>query len=146
MWIVDPVDGTRQFVRGEEGFCTLVALAHRGVVHASWTYAPAGDRLATAVRGRAPSWTASGCTRGRPSPAASCGWPMSHPDYTTDEQKRDLLALRTPGVAPRPCGSAGLENLAVALRRVRRHRLLLGGRRGTTRPVSSWSRRRAAPT
>ncbi|MEU0222679.1 inositol monophosphatase family protein, partial [Streptomyces sp. NPDC006265] len=41
VWIVDPVDGTRQFVRGEAGFCTLVALAHRGTPLASWTYAPA---------------------------------------------------------------------------------------------------------
>ncbi|WP_281259581.1 inositol monophosphatase family protein, partial [Streptomyces glaucescens] len=32
VWIVDPVDGTRQFVHGEEGFCTLVALARHGVL------------------------------------------------------------------------------------------------------------------
>ncbi|MFD3628897.1 inositol monophosphatase family protein, partial [Streptomyces sp. NPDC058698] len=51
VWIVDPVDGTRQFVRGDTGFCTLVALARRGVVYASWTYAPVHDQLATAVRG-----------------------------------------------------------------------------------------------
>lgn len=38
----------------------------------------------------------------------------SHPDYTTDAQKRDLLGLWTDGVRPRPCGSAGLEYLAVA--------------------------------
>ncbi|MGW9401747.1 inositol monophosphatase family protein, partial [Streptomyces sp. NPDC055642] len=51
VWIVDPVDGTRQFVRGDTGFCTLVALARRGVVYASWTYAPVHDQLATAVPG-----------------------------------------------------------------------------------------------
>lgn len=39
VWIVDPVDGTRQFVHGEAGFCTLVALAHQGELLASWTYA-----------------------------------------------------------------------------------------------------------
>ncbi|CAM5236928.1 hypothetical protein SCALM49S_00899 [Streptomyces californicus] len=39
---------------------------------------------------------------------------MSHPDYTTDDQKRALLGLRTEGIAARPCGSAGLEYLAVA--------------------------------
>ncbi|MBB0247049.1 inositol monophosphatase, partial [Streptomyces alkaliphilus] len=32
VWIVDPVDGTRQFVRGEPGFCTMVALARAGRV------------------------------------------------------------------------------------------------------------------
>ncbi|MGW6461793.1 inositol monophosphatase family protein, partial [Streptomyces sp. NPDC055078] len=51
VWIVDPVDGTRQFVRGERGFCTLVALARRGELLASWTYAPVLDELAIAVRG-----------------------------------------------------------------------------------------------
>src|SRR4051812_39308880 len=40
VWIVARVDGTRQFVHGDPGFCTLVALALGGVVLASWTYAP----------------------------------------------------------------------------------------------------------
>ncbi|MGQ4427874.1 inositol monophosphatase family protein [Streptomyces violaceoruber] len=114
VWIVDPVDGTRQFVRGEEGFCTLVALAHRGVVHASWTYAPAGDRLATAARGGGAFLDGERLYAGPPEPGRDLRVATSHPDYTTDEQKRDLLALRTPGVAPSPCGSAGLEYLAVA--------------------------------
>ena len=39
---------------------------------------------------------------------------MSHPDYTSDAQKRALLGLRTEGIDARPCGSAGLEYLAVA--------------------------------
>lgn len=52
VWIVDPVDGTRQFVHGEPGFCTLVALAQGGILRASWTYAPALDRFAVAIRGQ----------------------------------------------------------------------------------------------
>lgn len=52
VWIVDPVDGTRQFVHGEPGFGTLVTLAQGGVLRASWTYAPALDRLAVAIRGQ----------------------------------------------------------------------------------------------
>ncbi|CAM5386470.1 inositol monophosphatase family protein [Streptomyces fumanus] len=114
VWIVDPVDGTRQFVRGETGFCTLVALAHRGVVRASWTYAPARDQFATAVRGRGAHLDGRRLHAGPPEPGRELRVATSHPDYTTDEQKRALLALRTPGVAPRPCGSAGLEYLAVA--------------------------------
>lgn len=39
---------------------------------------------------------------------------MSHPDYTSDAQKRALLGLRTEGIDARACGSAGLEYLAVA--------------------------------
>ncbi|HLL37205.1 MAG TPA: inositol monophosphatase family protein [Streptomyces sp.] len=114
VWIVDPVDGTRQFVHGEDGFCTLVALARHGVLHASWTYAPARDQLATAVRGQGAFLGGERLFAGPPTPGRDLRVATSHPDYTTDEQKRALLALRTEGVAPRPCGSAGLEYLAVA--------------------------------
>lgn len=114
VWIIDPVDGTRQFVHGDTGFCTLVALARHGVVLASWTYAPARDQFATAVRGRGAHLDGVRLFAGPPEPGRDLRVATSHPDYTTDEQKRALAGLRTPGVAPRPCGSAGLEYLAVA--------------------------------
>ncbi|MER5659832.1 inositol monophosphatase family protein [Streptomyces mirabilis] len=114
VWIVDPVDGTRQFVHGDTGFCTLVALAVGGVVQASWTYAPARDQLAVAVRGRGARLDGELLRPGAPTPGRDLEIATSHPDYTTDEQKRALLGLRTEGVRPRPCGSAGLEYLAVA--------------------------------
>ncbi|MEU2063191.1 inositol monophosphatase family protein [Streptomyces sp. NPDC013455] len=114
VWIVDPVDGTRQFVHGDDGFCTLVALVHRGVVTASWTYAAARDQLATAVRGRGAFLDGERLFAGPPEPGRDLVVATSHPDYTTEEQKRALRALWTDGLAPRPCGSAGLEYLAVA--------------------------------
>ncbi|MBN0044540.1 inositol monophosphatase [Streptomyces actuosus] len=114
VWIVDPVDGTRQFVHGDDGFCTLVALAQGGVVHASWTYAPARGQLAVAVRGGGAYLDGKRLFAGPPEPGRDLRVATSHPDYTTEEQKLALLGLRTSGVAPRPCGSAGLEYLAVA--------------------------------
>ncbi|MFF7734012.1 inositol monophosphatase family protein [Streptomyces sp. NPDC007984] len=114
VWIVDPVDGTCQFVRGEAGFCTLVALAHRGTLLASWTHAPADDRLATARRGKGARLDGERLFAGVPEPGRDLRVATSHPDYTTDEEKQALLGLRADGVAPRPCGSAGLEYLAIA--------------------------------
>ncbi|MYR73185.1 MULTISPECIES: inositol monophosphatase family protein [unclassified Streptomyces] len=114
VWIVDPVDGTRQFVHGEPGFCTLVALAHHGEVFASWTYAPVLDELAVAVRGRGATLNGTPLHSGSPAPGAVLKVAMSHPDYTSDIQKRALLGLRTDGIDARACGSAGLEYLAVA--------------------------------
>lgn len=114
VWIIDPVDGTRQFVHGDDGFCTLIALAHRGTVLASWTYAPVRDQLATAVRGRGAFLDGERLFAGPPAPGSDLRVATSHPDFTTDEQKRALRALWTDGVAPRPCGSAGLEYLAIA--------------------------------
>ncbi|MEU9960963.1 inositol monophosphatase family protein [Streptomyces sp. NPDC050982] len=114
VWIVDPVDGTRQFVHGDPGFCTLVALAHRGVLLASWTYAAARDQLAVAVRGKGALLDGEPLRAGSPAPDRDLEVATSHPDYTTDDQKRALLGLWTEGVSPRACGSAGLEYLAVA--------------------------------
>ncbi|MBA2946678.1 inositol monophosphatase family protein [Streptomyces himalayensis] len=114
VWIVDPVDGTRQFVHGDPGFCTLVALALGGEVLASWTYAPALDELAVAVRGQGAVLNGEPLRAGSPAAGQVLQVATSHPDYTTPEQKQALLGLRVEGVDPRPCGSAGLEYLAVA--------------------------------
>ncbi|MBW5423680.1 inositol monophosphatase [Streptomyces sp. BG9H] len=114
VWIVDPVDGTRQFVQGDPGFCMLVALAVGGEVLASWTYAPALDQLAVAVRGKGAWLDGQRLVSGTPDPAQDLEVATSHPDFTTEEQKRALLGLRVDGVRPRPCGSAGLEYLALA--------------------------------
>jgi fructose-1,6-bisphosphatase/inositol monophosphatase family enzyme len=114
VWIVDPVDGTRQFVHGDPGFCTLVALTLGGVVRASWTYAPALDQLATAIRGGGAFLDGERLRSGSPAPDRELEVATSHPFYTTDEQKRALLGLHAEGVRPRSCGSAGLEYLHIA--------------------------------
>jgi fructose-1,6-bisphosphatase/inositol monophosphatase family enzyme len=51
VWIIDPIDGTESFIRGNPRFCTLVALARHGQVLASWTHAPALGTTATARAG-----------------------------------------------------------------------------------------------
>lgn len=114
VWIVDPVDGTRQFVRGEEGFSTLVSLARHGEILASWTYAPALEEMAVARLHGGALLNGEALRSGSPDPDTDLRVATSHPDFTTDEQKRALLGLYGPGVSPRPCGSAGLEYLALA--------------------------------
>ncbi|MCB5169224.1 inositol monophosphatase [Streptomyces bambusae] len=114
VWIVDPVDGTRQFVNGEPEFCTLVALARRGEIHASWTYAPALEELTTAVRGAGAFVNGQRISSGSPEPGADLRVATAHPLYTSDHDKAVLARLDVPGVAARPCGSAGLEYLKVA--------------------------------
>lgn len=114
VWIVDPVDGTRQFVNGDPGFCMLVALSVGGRIQASWTFAPALDEFAVAVRGKGARLDGRRLTAGSPDAGKALEVATSHPDFTTEEQKHALLGLRTEGVRPRPCGSAGLEYLAIA--------------------------------
>ncbi|MFG2889057.1 inositol monophosphatase family protein [Streptomyces sp. NPDC048248] len=114
VWIVDPVDGTRQFVHGDPGFATLVALAHRGEVLASWTYAPALELMAIARLGAGAELNGVPLRTGAAASGAVLDVAISHYDFTDDDQKRVLAALDTGGIAPRPCGSAGLEYLHVA--------------------------------
>nr|BEK63647.1 inositol monophosphatase family protein [Kitasatospora purpeofusca] len=115
VWIVDPIDGTRTFVRGDEGFCTLVALAHRGELLASWTYSPVRDEMATALRGGGAHLDGVPLWAGPPAAGAPLEIAASHPRFTTPAHKRALLGLRAEGVRTRPCaGSAGLEYLAIA--------------------------------
>ncbi len=47
-WIVDPIDGTANFVRGQEAFAVMVAYIAGGRVAASWVYLPAFDEMAAA--------------------------------------------------------------------------------------------------
>ncbi|GAA1406538.1 inositol monophosphatase family protein [Kitasatospora putterlickiae] len=120
VWIVDPIDGTRTFVRGDEGFCTLVALAHHGELLASWTYAPVRDQMATALRGGGARLDGVPLHAGSPAEGAPLEIAASYPHHTTPATKRALLRLRTEDAGAevlrtRPCaGSAGLEYLAIA--------------------------------
>lgn len=48
VFILDPIDGTRAFVAGEETWAHSLAVAHRGKVTAGVVYLPALDRIYTA--------------------------------------------------------------------------------------------------
>lgn len=50
-WVVDPVDGTRNFVAGEESFACMVALVDKGLTQGAWITYPATGRSAWAIRG-----------------------------------------------------------------------------------------------
>jgi len=51
LWLVDPIDGTKSFVRGTGMFSTQIALMHRGELIVGVSSAPAMGELAWAVRG-----------------------------------------------------------------------------------------------
>jgi myo-inositol-1(or 4)-monophosphatase len=51
LWIVDPIDGTTNFVHGFPYFCVSIALARRGTVELGLIYDPMRDECFTAVRG-----------------------------------------------------------------------------------------------
>ena len=51
MWIVDPLDGTRNYAIGVPYFATTIALAHDGEVLYGATYDPSRDEMFEAHRG-----------------------------------------------------------------------------------------------
>lgn len=52
VWLVDPVDGTRNFVRHDPRFAVIVALCVAGETRAGWILDPVSDVLAWAVEGQ----------------------------------------------------------------------------------------------
>ncbi|MFD3261380.1 inositol monophosphatase family protein [Paenibacillus lentus] len=52
LWIVDPVDGTTNFVHGFPFFCVSIALAYRGEVIVGVIYDPIRDELFVAEKGK----------------------------------------------------------------------------------------------
>src|SRR5919112_5325839 len=51
-WIVDPLDGTTNFLHGFPQYCVSIALEHRGIVTQAVIYDPVRNDLFTASRGR----------------------------------------------------------------------------------------------
>jgi myo-inositol-1(or 4)-monophosphatase len=51
VWIIDPIDGTRAFMRGIPEFCISVALVEGGSPVVAGIYNPSTDELFTATRG-----------------------------------------------------------------------------------------------
>lgn len=50
-WVIDPLDGTTNFMRGIPHFCVSIALTVKGVPHHAAIYDPLRDELFTASRG-----------------------------------------------------------------------------------------------
>jgi myo-inositol-1(or 4)-monophosphatase len=52
VWIIDPLDGTTNFLHGFPQYCVSIALSHRGVVTQGVIFDPVRNDLFTATRGR----------------------------------------------------------------------------------------------
>jgi len=50
-WVLDPLDGTHNFVHGRKGFFVMVALVHRGETKAAWIHDPLAGISHHAVAG-----------------------------------------------------------------------------------------------
>src|SRR6202046_1651671 len=55
-WIIDPIDGTRDFIRGTRAWSVLIGLEERGAVVAGFAYFPSTDEMFSAARGEGAFW------------------------------------------------------------------------------------------
>lgn len=51
VWIIDPIDGTRNFVSGSSEFGVIVALSQQNQTIAGWIYDPTSDQVVLAEKG-----------------------------------------------------------------------------------------------
>lgn len=55
-WVVDPLDGTRNFVQGRDEFGTIVALVVNGEIRNGWIYAIPEKAFAISEKGEGVTW------------------------------------------------------------------------------------------
>ena len=51
-WVIDPLDGTLNFINGVPHFCVSIAVQHKGITQHGVIYDPVKDELFSASRGR----------------------------------------------------------------------------------------------
>jgi fructose-1,6-bisphosphatase/inositol monophosphatase family enzyme len=114
VWIIDPIDGTRNFIAGSGRFSTLVALASNGVLQASWSYAPVLGRIGTALAGHGAR------VDGVPAHVARTTAPTlpvttSHPVWWPLGYGRGVDAMRAADLDVRYFDACGIEYLDLAI-------------------------------
>jgi fructose-1,6-bisphosphatase/inositol monophosphatase family enzyme len=55
-WIIDPIDGTRDFIRGTGAWSVLIGLEERGQVVVGFAYFPSTGEMFSAARGEGAFW------------------------------------------------------------------------------------------
>jgi fructose-1,6-bisphosphatase/inositol monophosphatase family enzyme len=91
-WLIDPLDGTRNFAAGRETFGVLITLCQGGDARAAWIHLPTVDRMLIAEAG---AGAFEGERRlGAPPPASSSGLPVGtiHTRFMTPELRVQVEA------------------------------------------------------
>lgn len=98
VWLVDPIDGTSNYIHGTPRWCVSMAFLLRGVVEIGVIYAPITDQLFVARRGRGATMNerpiaVSGLAHGA-APLVEIGWSERRPLERFFHVQRQLTAAR----------------------------------------------------
>jgi myo-inositol-1(or 4)-monophosphatase len=126
-WIIDPLDGTQNFVHGFPHFCISIAVQHKGVTQHGVVYDPVRDELFSASKGQGailnqrrmrisdkPVLDDAFLAVGHPFKAMRNGQVVSF----AEQHFASLLAVTQAGASVRRGGSAALDLAYVAAGRV----------------------------
>jgi len=120
-WVIDPLDGTTNFIHGFPQYCVSIAVQHRGVTAHAVVYDPSRNELFTASRGRGAFLDdrrirVSRCTRLREA-LIGTGFPFKEL-ARLDLYLRQLRTLMAGTAGVRRAGAAALDLAWVACARM----------------------------
>jgi len=120
-WVIDPLDGTTNYIHGFPQYCVSIALEHKGVLTQAVVYDPAKNELFTASRGRGAflddrRMRASKCAQ-LADALVGTGFPFKELDRI-DLYMRQLRALMGACAGVRRAGAAALDLAYVAAGRL----------------------------
>ena len=121
LWVIDPLDGTTNYIHGFPQYCVSIALAHKGVLTHGVVYDPGKNELFTASRGRGAFLDdrrirVSKCTRLQDA-LVGTGFPFKE-QSRLDLYMRQLRTMMTSSAGVRRAGAAALDLAYVAAGRL----------------------------
>lgn len=116
LWIVDPIDGTANFVHGIPGFTVSIALAYKGELVLGVVYDPTRDELFSAEKGKGAYLNGKRITVSEAKQAADCAIAtgfVSNLEYR-EQNMRSMVPIGAQFQSIRALGSAALHMAYVA--------------------------------
>ncbi len=121
VWIIDPLDGTTNFLHGFPQFAVSIALQHKGRLEQAVVYDPLRQELFTATRGAGAQLNDRRMRvsnqRDLEGALLGTGFPFKHPEHL-DTYLATFKALMPPTAGIRRAGSAALDLAYVAAGRM----------------------------
>ena len=122
-WVIDPLDGTQNFINGFPHFCISMAVQHKGVTQHGVIYDPVRDELFSASRGRGAMLNQRRIRVNVKDSLVNTFLAVGHPFKSlrgeeivshAEEHFASLLAVTKAGAQIRRAGSAALDLAYVA--------------------------------
>lgn len=90
VWLLDPIDGTKNFSRGDPRFAIMLALVVDGVTQLGWIHFPALSRTCVAERGRGVTCNEVSLAATPPEPETSLRGTL-HTRFMSDSMRASVL-------------------------------------------------------